>query len=249
MSDPAAPRIAALERGDPPALGDVLLTGRLDADESAVVFAGEREGEPVVAVMLSDGAAADSFARARFRDAVEERQRRSDHVIEFENNTQFAPWVAVSAESYTAGASVASSLIEAITLADREAIGSKKGPDYLPHWYKEGRLGRWRIWPLPWPRWLRSVGMWTFSAAFALVLAIATTALIISVLALRTLPPPPVPPSPSTGPGLPIPPIPTPSRTSPPTTTPGSPTPSTGPSGPSPTPTGPRGPTGQPPIV
>jgi hypothetical protein len=227
----------------------VLLTARLDADESAVVFAGERDGEPVVAVMLSTGAAADSYARARFRDAVEERQRRSDDVIEYENDSDFAPWVAISAESYAAGTAAASSMVAAITLADRTTVGSKKGPDFRPHWFRNSRLGRWRMWPLPWPRWLRSVGMWTFSAAFALVLAIATTALVISVLLLRTLPPPPVPPSPSTGPGLPIPPIPTPSRTSPPNTTPGSPTPSTGPSGPSPTPSGPPGTTGQPPIV
>jgi hypothetical protein len=247
MTEPA-PQVTSLERGDPPALGDVVLNGRLVADESAVVFAGEHDGDPVVAVMLTAGAAADSYARARFRDAVQQRRETADDVLMSEDDSDFAPWVAMSADSSTSGAKSASALIAAVTLADREPIGTERGPGYRPHWFKKRRLGRWRIWPLPWPRWLRSVGMWTFSAAFALILAIATTALIISVLTLRTLPKPPVPPSPSTGPGLPIPPVPSPTQPTRPPTTPASPTPSTGPSGPSPSTVQP-GTTGQPPIV
>jgi hypothetical protein len=243
---PLPVRVGPLDRADPPALGSVVLTGRMKSDESAVVFAGERDGEPVVVIMLSAGAADDPFAQARFRAAID-RLGDGASVVDTETDPDFAPWVAVRAASYDAALTAAAPLVGTLTVADHEPTGQPRGPAFAPHWYRHGSLGRWRLWPLPWPRWLRTAGMWTFMVAFALCLAIATAALLISILVLRTLPTPPTPPTPPSGPSLPVPPVPVPSpnRSTPPTTPP-----SNGPTNPFPTPGPSTGPgSGVPPIV
>jgi hypothetical protein len=240
-------RVAPLQRADPPALGSVVLTGRIQADESAVVFAGEQAGEPVVVVMLTVGAAEDSFARARFHAAVDARLTDGGAVVDQELEPDFAPWVAVRADSYDAALSAAGPLVATLTVAEHEPAGRHRGPAFAPHWYRRATLGRWRLWPLPWPRWLRSAGIWTFAAAFALCLAIAAAALLISVLVLRTLPTPPTPPTPPSGPSLPVPPVPVPAptRSNPPSTPP-----SSGPTPSSPGPQRSNGPrSGVPPII
>jgi hypothetical protein len=240
-----AARVGPLHRADPPALGSVVVTGRIQADESAVVFAGERAGDPVVVVMLTVGAADDSFARARFHAAVDGRLTDGGAIVDQDQDPDFAPWVAVRADSFDAALAAAGPLVATLTVAEHEPTGRPRGPAFAPHWFRGATLGRWRLWPLPWPRWLRTAGVWTFAAAFALCLAIATAALLISILVLRTLPTPPTPPTPPSGPSLPVPPVPVPpTRSSPPTSTP-----STGPSSP-PGPQRSNGPSsGVPPIV
>jgi hypothetical protein len=239
-------RVGPLDRADPPALGSVVLTGRMRSDESAVVFAGESDGEPVVVIMLSAGAANDSFARARFRAAID-RLTDGTSVVDRETDPDFSPWIAVRADSSDAALTAAAPLVDTLTVADHKPTGEPRGPAFAPHWYRRAALGRWRLWPLPWPRWLRTAGMWTFTAAFALCLVIAAAALLISILVLRTLPTPPRPPTPPSGPSLPVPPVPVPSPNR--STQPTGP-PSNGPTNPFPAPGPSSGPgSGVPPVV
>jgi hypothetical protein len=78
-------------------------------------------------------------------------------------------------------------------LRDVAPAGEVRGPDFRPHWYRRRGAGRWRVWPLPWPTSLNTAGRWTFVAAFALMVAIASLALWIAVLIYHTQPPAPRP--------------------------------------------------------
>ncbi len=226
--------LVPLRRSDPPSLGGVVLTGRLSEDDSAVLFAGQCAGDPVVVVMLTDGANGDPYARARFAEAIATRRDADTHsVVETDDDPEFAAWVAVRADSYTAGLTSAQAVVSAVTVADRPPVGTTRGPEFRPHWFRRRGLGRWRLWPLPWPRTWNRAGLWTFLASFALVLAIALSALLI---AIKVLPPPPPPtgPTPTVTNPLVSPPTNAPSpSTGPPTTGPGSTEPpATGPGGP-----------------
>jgi hypothetical protein len=190
-----------LQRGDPPMLGDVMLRGRLGSCDAGVVFAGQLVDEPVAVVMLSEGAEGDSFARARFEAAgaalAEREADGGDHagVLAFDRDAEVSPWFAIAAgEAWADGVGVSRSLLAAATLEDVAPVGEVRGPDFRPHWYRRRGVGRWRMWPLPWPTSLTSAGRWTFVAAFALMVAIASVALWIAVLIFQAQPPAPRPP-------------------------------------------------------
>ncbi len=240
-----------LEPGDPPLLGAARLTGRLDASDSGTVYAAELDGELVAVVLLSAGAETDSYGRARFEQAVREASDvAGSAVIGYDDDAELAPWAVVRSDSEGAGMRAAMALLAPVTLADVAPVGAVSGPGFRPHWLDRGGHGRWRVWPLPWPHTLGAAGRWTFLAAFALVLAIASIALWISIQVFHSQPPAPRP-----GPG-PVPgPItrPTPSLSTPSPTTSQAPTRDTSPP---PQPTGPGGPssglptaTSVPPIV
>ncbi len=221
-------QVSPLLRRDPPALGAVTLTGRLSTDHDAgLVYAGRLDGREVTVVMLSEGAEADSYARARFREAVAVlTQTEPPTVVASEDDGELAPWVALSAPSSADGRSLSARLLGAVTLEDRTSVGVVHGPSFRPHWWERVGVGRWRIWPLPWPARLTSVGSWTFVASFAVVCAIASLALWLAVQVFQNQPPPP--PGPGPGPG----PVPAPTFT--PTPSPNNPVP-TGPRGTAPT--------------
>lgn len=230
--------VEPLLAGDPPRLGDVDLLGRLAVTGSAVVYAGVLSGEQVAVVMLSTGAELDSFARARFHDAVTAARAGSDEVtaqvLATADDPQIAPWAAIPAESWDSGIAGAIALLTPVTLADRPVTPPADAPRFEPPWHTRPHPGRWRLWPLPWPAKLTSERRWTWLVAFLFMLALAALALLITVWILSgrppTTPPPPYP-QPTT---------PTPSQQS------QSPTPS-----PTPTPTGPSGGqgSGAPPII
>lgn len=226
-------RVASLRRLDPPALGSVTLTGRLDATASGCLYAGTLADDPVVVVLLSDGAETDSYARKRFRDALSELEAEDpDLIAQYDDDIDIAPWVAVRADDWEAGMAQARALLAPVALEQFEQLGRVAGPDFRPHWFRRDGAGRWRLWPLPWPRSLTQAGWWTFVASFALILAIATIALWISIKIFEDQPRPQ--PGPGPGPGPNPPPSSTsltPTTTGPTTTTPGpSPTQSGSPS-------------------
>jgi hypothetical protein len=223
---------SALLKTDPPAVGDVVLSGRLGSHDAGTVYAGSVDGADVTVVMLTEGAETDSYARARFRQATSELAAEHPGVIlATEDEEDLAPWVAMASTSWLEGDALAGRLMRAVTLEDRPSIGTVTGPDFRPHWWHRVGVGRWRVWPLPWPARLLSAGRWTFVASFALVCAIAALALWLAVQVFQNQVPPP--PGPGPGPG----PLPPPSPTSP------SPTPT-----PSPIPGQQQGPTGAPPA-
>jgi hypothetical protein len=177
-------------------LGDVMLRGRLASSDGGVVFAGQLVDEPVAVVMLSEGAQADSFARARFEQAgAALSDAEPGGVLASERDAEVAPWFAVPAgEGWAGGIGRSESLLAAVTLADVTPVGQVNGPEFRPHWFRSRGAGRWRIWPLPWPGSLTAAARWTVVAAFGLMVAIASLALWIAVLIFHTQPPAPRPP-------------------------------------------------------
>ncbi len=234
----ASDRVLPLLRTDPPRLGDIALSGRLEVADAGIVYAGVLDDQPVAVALLSAGAESDSYARARFSDAVRDaRLVGSDSsVVAGEDEPEVAPWVAVRAHSWADGAKLAGALLAPVTLEHLVPIGPARGPGFRPHWHAARDPGRWRVWPLPWPSGLSAAGRWTHIASFALVLAISTVALFIAVKLFENQPPAPV------NPPFPTPSLPTPNIR------PTAPSPSTG--GPAETPSPPAGTgTGDPSIV
>ncbi|MBA2774038.1 MAG: hypothetical protein H0U36_08330 [Nocardioidaceae bacterium] len=230
-------RVSALTRRDPPALGAVTIRSRLESNDAGVVYAGEYGDQPVVVVLLGEGAEADSYGRKRFHDALNKLiERDPDQVVQFDDDVDIAPWVALRADNWDQGLAAGTALLAPVTLSHVEQLGTATGPDFRPHWFRRNGTGRWRLWPLPWPRSLTQSGWWTFVAAFALIVAIAALALWIAIKIFENSPAPQQGPGPAPGPNPP----PQPSTSGPTTTTPG----------PRPGPTGPPA-TGQPipPIV
>jgi hypothetical protein len=185
-----------LERRDPPMLGAVLIHGRLAASDAGVVYAGQLIDQLVVVVALTDGAETDSFGRARFDLAVQAViDDRTGDVVAADRDADVAPWVALaSTDDWGEALGVAGRVLAPVTLTDVAPIGAVRGPDFRPHWYQRRGIGRWRLWPLPWPRDLNAAGRWTFVAAFGLMLVIAALALWIATLVFHSQPVPPPPP-------------------------------------------------------
>jgi hypothetical protein len=196
MTQRSQVQMQPLERGDPPMLGDVLLQARLGASDAGVVFAGRLVDEPVALVMLSEGAEADSFARARFQAAgAALGDEDPDRVLASDCDPEVAPWFALAAgDGWAQGVDLSRALLAAATLDDVDPVGEVSGPGFRPHWFQRRRVGRWRLWPLPWPVSLTAAARWTFVAAFAVMVTIASVALWIAVLVFDTQPPAPRPP-------------------------------------------------------
>ncbi len=238
------PTLLPLRPGDPPSLGDIELTARLQngdaavASDAGIVYAGRSGDQPVVVVMLTAGAEQDSYGRARFQDTLAETVHgHPELVVAAEDDPDLSPWAALRAESWHDGLDRAGALLAPVALTDADRHQAAVGPTFRPHWAGRNTPGRWRVWPLPWPATLTSAPRWTFAASFAIVLALAAIALFIAVRLFHNLPPAPVPP-----------PFPQPGPTSPATPTPTPTTPST-PSGPPGTSGPPTVGPGQPPIV
>ena len=159
-------------------------------------------------------------------------------VIAGDSDVDIAPWVAVSANSREIELAAACALLAHVAMDHVPPMGEPAGPGFRPHWSARATLGRWRMWPLPWPSALTTASRWTYVAAFALVLTVAAMALWIAVKLFEGQPA--VPPGPGPGP-VPLPPSP-----SSPSPTPGpAPSPAPGP----PTEPGSPGSPGVPPIV
>ena len=219
--------VSPLLRTDPPRLGEIDLSGRLATSDAGVVYAGLLAGDPVVVALLSGGAETDSYARARFHDAVHDPSPggSGSKVVAAEDDPEISPWAAVPARSWADGVTLASALLAPVTLESVEPVDRQRGPEFRPHWWRSSEPGRWRAWPLPWPASLTASGRWTYVASFAIVLAIASVALFIAVKLFEGQPPAPVPP-PFPAPSVPIPsvgPSPTDGPTSPSTQSPSDP--------------------------
>ncbi len=239
MSDGTpGPSVAPLQTRDPRTLGGVRLVGRLSATDTGIVYAGQLNGQQVAVAMLTEGAELDSYARARFLQA----RYSLAAVPASDADLDIAPWVAVPAGTGRDGLAAATAVLAPVSLEHVPPVGNRQGPEFRPHWTRRGGVGRWRIWPLPWPDSLAAASRWTYVASFALVLAIAAIALLIAVRIFQNQAP--APPGPGPGPvPLPTPVSPSPSPSGTPSPTP-TPTPSPGGTvGPGPTVTG------APPIV
>lgn len=189
---------------DPPRLGGVTLTGRLTSADAGVVYCGTLGQVPVAVVVLNKGAETDSFARARFEDAMRTHSlaRVGITPVAVDLDPEIAPWVAVRATDAGIGPRLAELLLAPTSLAGRphgEAGG--RGPDFRPAW-SSTEPGRWRAWPLPWPTTSSAAGRWTYAASLGLVVAVASVALFISVRVFHDAPDSPLGPGNVPDPGL-----------------------------------------------
>ncbi len=197
-----------------------MLVGRLWESDAGFVFAARSGRQSAAIVMLTAGAEKDSYGRARFVRQLEFAEADSEHpVLAAELEPDVAPWVAVAVPSWEVGRRIGRELLAPVTLDDVPHLTPVAGPTYRPHWHHSVTLGRWRLWPLPWPRALSSAGRWTYVVSFGLVLLIASLALLVAVKIFENQPPTPPPPAPN--PPGPTPPSPTDRPT--PTPTPSSP--------------------------
>jgi hypothetical protein len=237
--------VEPLHKQDPRTLGDIQITGRLASTDTGTVYAGQLDGKPTAVVLLNEGAERDSYARARFEEAQSALTARNrTALLGRDTDVDIAPWVAVPAETWEQGLDAAGALLASVALEDVTPVGRPQGPPFRPHWAPQRRVGRWRVWPLPWPTVLNSAGRWTYVAAFALVLALAAVALLIAVKIFQSQAP--APPSPQPGP------VPLPTPISPSPTHRSTPSPSHSPPPTAPHGTGPPAPQGvpsAPPIV
>src|SRR6478736_9703785 len=105
-------RVQPLLRSDPPRLGEIVLSGRLEVTAAGIVYAGVLADQPVAVALLTEGAETDSYARARFSDAVRDARLdgASTAVVAGEDEPDIAPWVAVRADSWDDGATLAGAL-------------------------------------------------------------------------------------------------------------------------------------------
>ncbi|MEJ7707336.1 MAG: hypothetical protein WKF82_08705 [Nocardioidaceae bacterium] len=187
-----------LEPGDPPRLGGVRILGRWAATDAGVIFAGRYGEEPVLVAILTEGAERDSFGRARFeRVAAQLVRGDAGCVVDSElDDRSVAPWVALAAGDGAAASDLARGLLAHVTLDDVSHVGAVSGPAFRPHWTRRLQIGRWRVWPLPWPTSLQSVGRWTHLVSLLLVVAIAAVALWLVLKVFEDMPPAPLPPPP-----------------------------------------------------
>lgn len=218
MTDERTVEPHRLRRGDPPQLGQVVLVGRLAVTDAGYVYAARAGRTQAAVVLLNEGAEADSYGRARFLAAIESTRNGAGHtVLAAETDPEVAPWIAVEVTSWEAARDIGRQLLAPVTLDDVPHPSAMAGPAFRPHWFRRADAGRWRLWPLPWPSMLSTAGRWTYLASFALVLLIASLALLVAVKIFENQPPGPPPPGP-------VPPGPTPpSPTQSPTPTPSPP--------------------------
>lgn len=168
---------------DPPSLGLVRLHGRLGHDDAGSLLAGRHEGRPVVVAWLGAGAETDPYARSRFVDALDDLQhRRRAVVVAWEADPGLAPWAALDGHAEDA-LELARGLLAEVSLLDPTA-GQGRTVDFRPHWWRRSGSGRWRVWPLPWPRLLHAYRGWTFVVSGLVIAALCALALLISAIVL-----------------------------------------------------------------
>jgi len=251
---PAAPEPAALtplHPDDPPRIGHFWLDARLTATASGVAFVAHDEANtPVMLVVLTEGASSDAAARDRLAGAVNKMHidtvvarggqgqddGRLGHTFRSEADDPWggepgaaqplAPWVALAYDGSTRAAAEASRLLAEIDLLWLPNQGRPSGPDYEHYWIEQGRVGLWRLWPLPWPGRGDRSGWLSILASWLLMLLLMCLAVLVAILlfqnAPQVSPPPPVPTSQTGSGGTP--------SSAPPSSASGSPSPSDSPS-------------------
>lgn len=211
-----------LEADDPVRIGDYWLDARLTATRAGMVFtAHEDDGDSVMVVLLSEGAAGDHAARARFsgeinamhidtvvarggqgqddgRLGVRFRSEDDDPVVA--DHQALAPWVALAFDGSELAVQEAERVLHAVDLAFVPPLGEPKGPGYKLHWSDDTAHGTTRLWPLPWPGRTDRAGWMSLLVSWLLMLLIAAVAILLAILVFQNQPPvSPPPPIPTQG--------------------------------------------------
>lgn len=229
MSTPEQPAyvpVSPLLPDDPPRVGGFWLDARLSATPAGVAFtAHDEQNTPVMLLLLSEGAAADAAARARFAGQVNglhidtvlarggegqdtgrlaRKFRRDENDPAAPDQRPPAPWAALAYDGSPAAAGAAARILDAVQLATLPAQGTPAGPEYQQYWVSRVRPGLARLWPLPWPGRYDRAGWRTILVSWLLMLLLAALAVLIAILIFRNQPPQ-SPPPPTGGSGSPPP--------------------------------------------
>ncbi|MFD0864914.1 hypothetical protein ACFQ06_03705 [Tessaracoccus lubricantis] len=211
---------------DPPKVGDFWLDARLTATPAGTTFvAHEDGGDSVMLILLSEGAARDAAARARFSGEVNAmhidtvvarggedqddgrtavRYRAEDDDPTLAHLLPLAPWAALAFDGSLAAVEEADRVLRAIDLSMVPPLSRPSGPDYRLHWIDRTGHGATRLWPLAWPG-RRDRASWiTILVSFLIMALLSALALLMAILAFQNQPPvdaPPPIPSPAEGSG------------------------------------------------
>jgi hypothetical protein len=171
-----------LRAGDPLILGAVLVRRRLASSDAGLVYAGWLVDRPVTVAVLTEGASADPFGRARFRQAGQALLADSTRtVVAAEMDGELVPWVAIAGDDQAA-LDAAHALLAPVTLEHLASAGIAHGPDFRPSWYPRRNAGRSRPWPLPGASAADPVGRWTYVAALTLTIMLSCLSLWVATV-------------------------------------------------------------------
>lgn len=228
QDDPDAPVPMAghhpLRDDDPARVGDFWLDSRLTATPAGTAFSAHEDGgDSVMLLLLSEGAATDAAARARFSGEVNAmhidtvvarggegqdegrlavRFRHEDDDPTLPHHATLAPWVALAFDGSLAAVMEADRVLRAVDLSRTPPLSEPAGPDYRLHWISRTERGATRMWPLPWPGRTDRAGWITMLVSFLLMALITALALLLAILLFQNQPPVNAPqPIPSMGEG------------------------------------------------
>ncbi|MEZ5088047.1 MAG: hypothetical protein R2722_18035 [Tessaracoccus sp.] len=220
--EPMSPPLAQhhpLHGDDPSKVGAFWLRSRLAQTPAGTVYgAFEDSGDPVMLLLLSQGAAADHAARARFSGEINAmhidtvvarggqgqdegrmavRFRDEDDDPQLSGVEPLAPWVALAFDGTVNAVFEAVRVLRAVDLATAPSLTKPTGPDYRLHWIDEAAPGTARTWALPWPGRNDRAGWVTVLVSWLLMLLLAALGLLLAILVFQNAPlvnpPPPVP--------------------------------------------------------
>ncbi|HJE51347.1 MAG TPA: hypothetical protein K8V15_05125 [Tessaracoccus flavescens] len=214
-----------LRDDDPVKVNSFWLDSRLTASPAGTVYsAHEDDGDSVMLMLLSAGAAADSAARARFAGEINSmhidtvvarggegqsdglmgvRYRDDDHP-ELPQLAAHAPWAALAFDGSLRAVEEADRVLTAVDLSRTPPLSEPAGPAYKLHWINDTAPGTTRSWPLGWPHRTDRAGWITVLVSFLLMILLTALALLLAILLFQNQPlvnaPQPIP-SPASGSG------------------------------------------------
>ncbi len=220
-SDPLASpaEFYPLQPEDPVKVGDFWLDARLTASPAGMGFvAHEDGGDPVMLVLLSEGAAADAAARSRFSGEINRMHidtvvarggqnqdegllavkfRNGDSVPKTPEMPQLAPWAALAFDGTVRAVTEADRILHEVDLLLTPPLGTPHGPGFRMHWLDKTKLGVFRTWPLPWPGRKDRAGWITMLVSWLLMILLTALAVLLAILVFQNQPlvspPPPIP--------------------------------------------------------
>lgn len=206
-----------LTDADPPRIDEFWLDARLVAQPSGITYLGHGDDdEPVLLMLLSEGAAGDLAARERFAGRINalhiddvvarggrgqdegrlaRRFRPEGDVPPSAAGAVTAPWAAL-AHGGPASVRRTGDILDDVQLAMLPPQGSPAGPDYRHYWIDKVKPGLTRLWPLPWPGRHTRAGWVSILVSWLLMMLLAALAVLIAIWIFHD-DPPQAPPPPS----------------------------------------------------
>lgn len=203
---------------DPVQVADFWLDSRMTDSPAGVAYAAhEDHSDAVMLLLLSEGAAADPAARARFAGEINamhidtvvarggEGQDEGRLAVRYRSDADapqidvapLAPWAALAFDGSRRAVAEAERVLHAVDLATTPPLGDPSGPDYNLHWIDEKKPGNSRAWPLNWPTRRDRAGWITILVSWLIMLLLAALALLLAILVFQNAPlvspPPPIP--------------------------------------------------------